>query len=804
MSYENLYNDLINESLYDGPNPSDKKKCTPKSNDELTQIAFSGSVKTEINEIVRSVIQNSLTPVFYTLNILNILRPGNNILEEDALYTTKPLNVPGSGNTKAAEAIPRVVGLDTIDIYPNYVSVNFRNCYVKNYFTYDFIIDPQTYTLKYRIKSAFNDSDGTDRSHAFIIQFGSFYDFTDYRRELRFNDTANYAAYIKNLKQSIKKIRSAIPVKLGTVDTNTQAPEFLKLYYLYKNIPTELLSEFDTELLQDDLLLLLSYDEAYRSFFSDSYFEKNINNQLKSKNAKDPSSALLKIIALLKLKNKLPELTEYLYKYPKLINRIYTNLNDEIVYNGETIPSRYLWVMIVEELIFTRFGETFKKDPIAVFDYMVRHSGGFFNEDKSYGNVDQNNNKTSKKATLKIVDDKIAIIQETTHYKISKDWINAGEDTVGELEYLTSSYFPHELIVIFNNGNPEIHTALYWYNLQQNKKQEELAKTLRIAGDLIALALGIYGYFEGGWLIVELSIADIIFSLEDIAITTFHDELEELLGKEFIATFDQFMEFYTLALAVIFTPLLITGFLRSVIRILAKLSPGALKVMTKFYKFIGSLVKKLPSDHPLKNIFSHDLEFWGKNMNKLDEVVGVSYLRRGNYLGQVLENFDLIKIEKFLTENNVLFQLGKNKGSVEVEGFFYKSGNPVTLKPHEAAMFITDGVNMKLVLRENATIYEFLHELMHLRDCQKIGMKQFLQKPLVDKEKFVYDKMVEYSKYLNREELKHAEDYINQKYYDFGVTDNLGNPIKEISPFDFKNIPKKRQGVSINTIMNLK
>ena len=36
------------------------------------------------------------------------------------------------------------------------------------------------------------------------------------------------------------------------------------------------------------------------------------------------------------------------------------------------------------------------------------------------------------------------------------------------------------------------------------------------------------------------------------------------------------------------------------------------------------------------------------------------------------------------------------------------------------------------------------------------------------------------------------------------IVDILVNPIKEKLPFDLKDIPKKRQGVNINTIMNLK
>ncbi|MEC5172115.1 zincin-like metallopeptidase toxin domain-containing protein [Chryseobacterium nepalense] len=184
--------------------------------------------------------------------------------------------------------------------------------------------------------------------------------------------------------------------------------------------------------------------------------------------------------------------------------------------------------------------------------------------------------------------------------------------------------------------------------------------------------------------------------------------------------------------------------------------------------------------------------------------VEIALLRRGKYLGQVLDDADFIKIESYLKQLKVELQIGKGAGAFEVEGFFLKSGNPLMLEAHNAAMFVTDGVKMKLILRENATIYETLHELMHMRDCQQIGMKAFMQKSLVEREKFVYDKMVEYQKYLNRKELEHAKWYINDRYHKYGVTDNLGNPIKETLPSNLDDIPKKRQKVNLDIILNLK
>jgi len=217
----------------------------------------------------------------------------------------------------------------------------------------------------------------------------------------------------------------------------------------------------------------------------------------------------------------------------------------------------------------------------------------------------------------------------------------------------------------------------------------------------------------------------------------------------------------------------------TIIKALAKLA----KLLPKFTKWIEEVLAR-----------------GGKGARKIE----ASLLRRGKYLGQILDDADFIRIENYLKKIKVELQIGNGKGIIEVEGYFLKSGKPLLLEPHNAAMFVTDGVKMKIILRENATVYEVLHELMHMRDCQNIGMKAFMNKSLIEREKFVYDKMVEYSKYLNRKELKHAEWYINDRYYKYGITDNLGNPIKETLPSNLDDIPKKRQEVNIDIILNLK
>ncbi|MCY0969181.1 zincin-like metallopeptidase toxin domain-containing protein [Chryseobacterium wangxinyae] len=207
---------------------------------------------------------------------------------------------------------------------------------------------------------------------------------------------------------------------------------------------------------------------------------------------------------------------------------------------------------------------------------------------------------------------------------------------------------------------------------------------------------------------------------------------------------------------------------------------GVVKAVRTFARFVVRTIEDLIKGFQEMLIFLK--KGWPEIRRVVDEVFeGVSHLRRGKYLGQALDEFDFIAVEKFIKKFQVEFQIGKGKGIVEVDGF-----------------------KMKLVLRENATIYELLHELMHFRDCMKLGKKAYYSKNLVDREKYVYDKPVEYSKYLNKGELVHAELYINWHYGKVGKTDNIGNPIKEVLPFNIDDIPKRRQQVNINKILNLK
>lgn len=171
---------------------------------------------------------------------------------------------------------------------------------------------------------------------------------------------------------------------------------------------------------------------------------------------------------------------------------------------------------------------------------------------------------------------------------------------------------------------------------------------------------------------------------------------------------------------------------------------------------------------------------------------------RGKYLGQVLKKSDIDTVSEFLVKYKVEFQLGPESGPFIVHGYYLPDGSPIILGKKTAAYFITDGRRWKLVLRENATVYELLHELMHFRHCKSLGKRRYLKLGSSDlgrtilRERHVYDKMVQYQKYLSRGEMKHAEDYMNFFY-----------PNTEVG-IDLSKIGTKKKPVSIDTILNLK
>ncbi len=177
---------------------------------------------------------------------------------------------------------------------------------------------------------------------------------------------------------------------------------------------------------------------------------------------------------------------------------------------------------------------------------------------------------------------------------------------------------------------------------------------------------------------------------------------------------------------------------------------------------------------------------------------------RGRRLGQRLKKVDIEYLIKELKKLKVELQLHPLEGSFPIEGFFIREGVPAMMPERAAAIYITDGTKMKIVLREEATVYEFFHEFMHYKHSQVLGLKKYLSlggygtTGEVVKEKWVFDKIVEHKDLMTKTELEHALDYLNDKpYRRHGI-----DPID--FDFDINKIPEVRKEIGIKEVLNKK
>lgn len=197
------------------------------------------------------------------------------------------------------------------------------------------------------------------------------------------------------------------------------------------------------------------------------------------------------------------------------------------------------------------------------------------------------------------------------------------------------------------------------------------------------------------------------------------------------------------------------------------------------------------------------IEIKPSQTNLLENWDNIVVSGRGRRFGQRLTKSNLKLLKKWLKRKGVDLELHPANGSYTIEGFFL-NGNPVKMPKGAAALFITNGKKMKIILREGATVYEFFHEFMHFRHAKKVGLKKYLALGGKDtlgelaKEQLVFEKLIEYRKYLTKKELKHALWYINDKIrYKFGE-----DPLS--FDFDIKKIPNVRREVRMSELINKK
>lgn len=177
---------------------------------------------------------------------------------------------------------------------------------------------------------------------------------------------------------------------------------------------------------------------------------------------------------------------------------------------------------------------------------------------------------------------------------------------------------------------------------------------------------------------------------------------------------------------------------------------------------------------------------------------------RGRRLGQKLRKADIEYLIKELKKLKVELELHPLEGSLPIEGFFVREGVPAIMPEGAAAIFITDGAKMKIVLREEATIYEFFHEFMHYKHSQVLGLKKYLSlgghgtAGELIKEQYVFDKLIENYKYLTKGEVEHAWKYLNKRVYGKFGKDSID------LPFDISKIPDVKKEIKLHDILKIK
>jgi hypothetical protein len=182
---------------------------------------------------------------------------------------------------------------------------------------------------------------------------------------------------------------------------------------------------------------------------------------------------------------------------------------------------------------------------------------------------------------------------------------------------------------------------------------------------------------------------------------------------------------------------------------------------------------------------------------------------RGRRLGQKLRKVDIEYLIKELKKLKVELELHPLEGSLSIEGFFVREGVPAMMPERAAAIFITDGTKMKIVLREEATVYEFFHEFMHYKHSQMLGLKKYLSLGgrgtlgELEKEQWVFDMLMKNKDYLTKSEIVHAFDYINNPNPSLGVRARFGKSPMSVD-FDINKIPEVRKEIKTSEILKIK
>lgn len=189
--------------------------------------------------------------------------------------------------------------------------------------------------------------------------------------------------------------------------------------------------------------------------------------------------------------------------------------------------------------------------------------------------------------------------------------------------------------------------------------------------------------------------------------------------------------------------------------------------------------------------------------NLLEKWDDLPVSNRGRKLGQRISKSQIKRIKNYLKKLGVDLEIHPEKSSLSIKGYYLPNGSPAIMPNAAAAMFITDGTNMKIVLRKGVTNYEFFHEYIHFRHSKQLTLKKYLSLGgrgtfgELEKELFVFEKLMQNKHLLTREEIKHAKSYINRVLNRFGKEPMTLN-------FQLDEIPAIRKEIKIDELLNIR
>lgn len=325
----------------------------------------------------------------------------------------------------------------------------------------------------------------------------------------------------------------------------------------------------------------------------------------------DTSSLLIKVLGMFR---KSQEVTDYFWKNPKLLNRIYDNLDGFSEPLGIRISNRIIFTSVLNE-----FAKKSKVDKSRISTNTLKSGNGYFVESNI---LELNDTLNTIKGILSFdwdfdYKDSIFLQQKKTYKKdiqrqdITDEGKAIGDNKISETETITENidpgylYHPLHLVHFLDEGEEKANlvTALFVKALADEKEWEHVMRNIRIGGDILAIFTGLLTLGSSS----VLAIADI--GLAAIDLTLISEDVKNWLsqspeGKWFVENWDLI---YGLVGAGIMSSVMIEGILANGPSLLKKIKD--LKNIRSNYRIFVQELEKLVTEleayrtaNPIENV----------------------------------------------------------------------------------------------------------------------------------------------------------------------------------------------------------